>query len=366
MENHYETRWFKPDDLSQFLACFKLVFGSSMSEEYWRWKYRKNPLIEENAPIIVTEEVDTGKAVGFRGCVPTRLKYKGDIIKAIYFADVMVHPDHRRFGINTKMIEFAQSKFKDSLYRIYYNFPRTATHMGNIKTGFRSVCQVTDLLLVTNPKKLADAMFSGWFYRNLIPPIYGVYSLLKMPLTKSENKVTLEPCKPEDASDIYNVWHETMDKIHTVRDSQYIKWRFEDISQCDPAFFIISRDGEPQGYFIVTKKQDETDSMILSDYVVVNNDLVVFSEAIAKLVDKYRKKSSLMTWAFTVPEFHNYLKGRGFMESTKFPLKDYVTQRTFVTRPTNLDEDGRQWYLSGTDISQLDSWYLTPSDTDIM
>jgi hypothetical protein len=54
------------------------------------------------------------------------------------------------------------------------------------------------------------------------------------------------------------------------------------------------------------------------------------------------------------------------MESTKFPLKDYVTQRTFVTRPTNLDEDGRQWYLSGTDISQLDSWYLTPFDTDIM
>lgn len=365
MSNLYKTRWFEPNDLSHFLACFKLVFGSSMSEEYWRWKYQKNPLVEK-PPIIVTEEVDTGKAVGFRGCVPTQLRLKGNIIKAMYFADVMVHPDHRRYGINTKMIEFAQSEFKDSPLRIYYNFPRTATHMGNIKTGFRSVCQVNDLLLVMNSKKLAESMFSGWFYRNIIPPIYDFYSSLKMLSLKSENNVTLEHCKPEDASDIYNIWHKTMDRIHTVRDRQYITWRFEEMPQCDPSYYLISSNGDPKGYFIVTRKQDETDSVILSDYIVFNNDLAVFSEAINRLVDEYKEKSSLMTWAFTVPELHNQLKSRGFLESTKFPLKDYITQRTFVTRPNNLDEDGYQWRMSGTDISELSSWYLTPSDTDIM
>jgi len=364
MGSRYETRWFEPDDLRHFQACFKLVFGSFMTEEFWQWKYLKNPLIDEKAPIIVAEEVETGKAVGFRGCVPTQLGLGSEFIKAMYFADVMVHPDHRRFGINTLMIEYALSEFKDSPYKLYYNFPRTATHMGNIKTGFRSVCPVNDLLLVMNPKKLAHAMFSGWFYRNIAPPIYSVYSLLRRPSRKIGTKVTLDSCEPDDAIKMYNVWRETTDKIHTVRDIKYIKWRFNEIPQSDPAYYIINKDGAPQGYFIVTRKQDETDSIILSDYIIVNNDLTVLSEAIEQLANEYRQKSSLMTWAFTVPEIHNYLRGRGFLESTRFPLKDYVTQRTFVTRPTNLEDD-TQWIIWGADISKLESWYLTPSDTDI-
>ena len=118
MTSGYSTRWFRDEDLDQFLETFEKVFGYQMTREYFRWKYVENPYIKGNTPVIVAEDSRTGVAVGFRGCVPTRHRAREDF-NTMYSGDVMVHPDHRRRGINTLMIEHALTNFQDYRFQIY-------------------------------------------------------------------------------------------------------------------------------------------------------------------------------------------------------------------------------------------------------
>ena len=367
MDSGYELRWFEKNDLNAFLNTFELVFNVPLSKEYFKWKYAQNPLVEDDPLIVVVEEIDTGAAVGFRGCVPTRLRMSEDVVKAMYFADVMVHPDHRRRGLNSKMIDFALSAFQDTSFRLYYNFPRTLTHLGNIKRGFRKVSPVTDSLLVNNPGKLSGIVFEGWLLSSLAPPAYRLYSFFRGRPRGSDLKVSLTPGTLRDIEDLYYSWSQSEAKIHTVRDTEYLTWRFEKMPLVESEYWMVNLKEKPAGYFIVTRKFDETDSIILNDYLISNNDPAVFRNAILELIDVYSEKSSLITWAFTEPRYQTTLSEMGFLESTKYPLNKFVTQRTFVSRPTMLDVDNEtHWAINDKNISHLSSWYLTPSDSDIV
>ena len=366
--NNYRMRWFEEKDTNAFLDMFQLVFEERTSEDYFNWKYIDNPLVEDKPLIIVAEEVKTGISVGFRPCIPTRLRAGEDIFEALLTTALMVHPDHRRRGINTMMHEFLFSSFNKSSYKFYYNFSRSIAHIGQLKMGARDICPVTDLVLILNPNNLVESMFDNDFYRFVLPRLYSIYNLKnKFRFSRSPKlDISLTLGKIEDLEKIYEKWSQQTDKIHTVRDLKYLKWRFNDMPMAQPKYFIVNLDGEPKGYFIITKLFDKTDSVVILDYLIQDNNPILFKEAILKIIEEYKDKDTVFTWAFTSPEFRSALKEIGFLESTRFPFNRWVRKRFFLTRPTNIEiDDIKLWEINGKSITNLDSWYITPSNCDI-
>ena len=98
----------------------------------------------------------------------------------------------------------------------------------------------------------------------------------------------------------------------------------------------------------------------------MENDRTVFKEAVKRLLEMYQNKGSMITWPFTNPGFRTALQEIGSLESTRFPLNRFINQRFFVTRPTALEvSEESAWEMSGKNLTELNSWYLTPSDSDI-
>lgn len=368
MNTDYRIRWFEENDSDAFLDMFKLVFEEPMSEDYFNWKYINNPLVEDKPLIVIAEEIKTGTQAGFRPCLPTKLRAGESTFEALIRCDLMVHPDHRRRGINTMMNNFLFSFFNKSKYKFFYNFSREIARLGYLKTGSRDICPVTDSVLILNPKNLVESMFDNKFYRLVIPRLYSLYSFKNIFrfFRKPKLDVSLTPGKIEDLEKIYNKWSQQTDKIHTVRDLKYLKWRFNDMPMAQPRYFIVNIDGEPNGYFIITKLFDKTDSAMIFDYLIYDDDPILFKESILKIIEEYKNKDTIFTWAFTSPEFRSALREIDFLESTKFPFNRWVRKRYFLTQPTSIEvDDSKLWEINGKNITNLDSWYITPSSCDI-
>lgn len=368
MNNNYIIRWFEEKDTNAFLDMYQLVFEEPMNEDYFRWKYIDNPLVKDNPLIIVAEELKTGIEAGFRPCLPTRLRAGEDAFDALIRCDLMVHPDHRRRGINTMMNNFLFSFFNKSKYKLFYNFSRSIARLGYLKTGSRDISPVTDSVLILNPKNLVESKFDKGFYRFVLPHLYSFYSLRNLFsfFRKPKLNVSLTPGKIEDLEKIYNKWRRGTDKIHTVRDLEYLKWRFNDMPMAYSRYYIIKIDGEPNGYFIISKLFDKTDSVMIFDYLIYDNNQILFKEAILKITEKYKNKDTVFTWAFTSPEFRSALREIGFLESTRFPFNRWIRKRFFLTQPTGIEvNDSNVWEINGKNITNLGSWYITPSSCDI-
>ena len=363
MSNGYRVRWFENGDEERFLETYALVFQVSMSKDYFHWKYVENPLAENRPHIIVVED-RFNELVGFRGCFLTRLRIRGETFKALSIGDLMVHPDHRRRGLNRMMIEFLLSEFDKTQYRLYYNFPRSAARLGNLQGGWRDVSSVVDSIMILNPYKLVDAIEKNKLYGAMLPYLYNVYSLTKKFKRIKEPKleVSLEPGSHADLQDIYLKWEKDVNQIYTVRDFEYLNWRFEKMPLANPRYYKITVDDATKGYLVVTDKNDTTDSIYLTDYIIFGNDRLVFKEAVRRLLSLYQDKGSIITWAFTSPGFRKALQEIGFLESTKFPLNRLINQRYFVSRPTDLDVSKESaWEISRKNLTELNSWYLVPS-----
>jgi len=368
MTDQYQVRWLENGEEESFLDTYGLVFKVPMSREYFHWKYFDNPLAENRPHIIVVEDQCTGDLVGFRGCFFTRLRAGEETFKAMSIGDLMVHPDHRRRGLNRMMIEFLLSEFHNTPYQLYYNFPRKESRMGNLQGGWIDVCPVVDSILILNPHKLVDSIDYNQVYRMTLPYLYNIYSLTRkfQRGRKPKVEVSLRPSSPADLQEIYSKWVKDTDKIHTLRDLKYLEWRFEKMPLANSKYYKITVDDEVKGYLVVTHKNDATDSIYLADYIILGNDRTVFKEAVKDLIDKYQEKASIITWAFTSSSFRMALQEIGFLESTSYPLNRLINQRFFVTRPSTLEvSEESAWEMLGRNLMELNSWYLTPSDSDI-
>jgi len=83
-------RRFRHDDVPEILELFSISFGSPESEEWFLWKYERSPW--STAGYVA---FDKDIAVAFYGGLKLKFSFRGDILWAYQFCDVMTHPGYR-------------------------------------------------------------------------------------------------------------------------------------------------------------------------------------------------------------------------------------------------------------------------------
>lgn len=252
----YAVRLFEPRDRAGFLSLYDRVFGGR-SDGWFDWKYAGNPYTDHVSIVLA---LDGETVVGAKAGMGFELARAGRRLPALQPADTMVHPDHRRRGLYSRMTEYMKDHYADRERALFFNYPNEATLAGSLKHGWERVGTVTTRYRVHDPAAVAglDAGPLG------AGPLDGVVDAVGRGLASGllgARRLVAgggERRSPTGDTTPFRVRrHETVpvetlaglyrrhvpDRFHVVRDERYLRWRYGNPDWAYTAY-TVERDGE--------------------------------------------------------------------------------------------------------------------------
>jgi GNAT superfamily N-acetyltransferase len=110
--------------VDELIQLYNFVFEKSCTRAFWEWLFLESPISALEPNIIIA--VEGGKIIGARPLVLRELWIKDKKVKAAQPAGTMVHPDHRRKGVFSKMNELAIEYFKEKGFALFFQFPQAS------------------------------------------------------------------------------------------------------------------------------------------------------------------------------------------------------------------------------------------------
>lgn len=103
----YHIRNYRPGDERAIVELFGVVFGGTMTESRWRWKYTGTGV---TSPLAQLAFDPAGRLVGHAGAIPLRGWRRGQPSPFFQVCDVMVHPGARgRLGGQNLFTQLART-----------------------------------------------------------------------------------------------------------------------------------------------------------------------------------------------------------------------------------------------------------------
>ena len=241
----YEVRLFEAGDRDDYLALHRTVLGGG-SEAWFDWKYVDGPYTD-HVSIVVASDGD--RVVGAKSGMGFEVALGDDRFLALQPGDTMVHPDHRRRGVYSRMTEFMKAAYADAPQALLFNYPNHATLPGSLKHGWHEVGAVTTRYRVADPLGLAGvdagslADAAGVVGRAVAGGLLRARRLAPGGASASDLTVRRHRTVPVGTfADLYR--RHVPETLHVVRDEPYLDWRYGN-PQWTYTAHTVERDGSP-------------------------------------------------------------------------------------------------------------------------
>lgn len=358
----YTVRWYNPDDREAFLALYADTFGGG-SEEWFRWKYVDNPRVAHVPILVATAD---GELAGTRAQTPFLMRAGDETRLAMRFGDTMVHPDHRRRGVFSRLVERALDHYREMPVRFCYNVPNDLSRPGFLKAGGEVVTDLPSFYRVQDPSELADAVDdrTAALAGRIGGPGASAYLDARDRLASApENtRVVRHATIPTDRLvDLYE--RRPPRTVHAVRDRAFVDWRYRNPDWTYRAY-SASVDGHPAAAVVTgTRTEDGVTTTHLVDALPLaptENREAGFRALLAAITDEFRDSDLLAYTGTAIPR--SVLGAHGFLSDGRFPL-DRVTSPTHLVA-YDLATDAPAWSLGDVDLQRPDAWGFTDVELD--
>lgn len=356
--NDYRIRHYQPTDRDGFLSLYATVMEDAKGEDWFDWKYADNPYID-HVPMFVASY--QGNIVGARPLFALPVVITGKPEVALQPADAMVHPDHRRRGLFSRMMEQTIDGYSDN-YPFYFTFPNNVSGPAHVKHGGEIVSTRSSYYRVENPHNLAKSRTGQSTIRligKISTPVAKGYYNLRDFTTPEESSVTIRTESEVPAELLVSLYRNAVpDQIHAHRDERFYRWRFKNPdweyttyiaeSETDPVAAIIT--GTSVGRELTTTK--------FTDIVPLEAQP---DSALRSLISQILTDCS-ETDEFIVPPqgFPESILDRfGFHADTTPPFSLVASQTTHVVRTLT-----NSWKHRGQDIRDQENWFMTFVEDD--
>lgn len=356
--SEYRIRQYRPSDTEAFLSLYSTVMGDEKRESWFAWKYEENPYIDHVAMVVGVFE---GAIVGARPFFALPVSINGEREIALQPGDTMVHPDHRRQGLFTRMTEQAIERYAGD-HRFFFNFPNPRSRSGYLKLDWEIVSERSSYYRIENPgdvgKSRTDRKAVQLMGEIATPIARGYYRLRDFTASEpSQITVRTEPEPPaEELATLYR--SSTPDRIHTLRDEQFYQWRFDNP---DWEYTTYIADGEtgPEAAIV-------TGRSVGSGPVTTKFTDIIPLETISKnalrgllsaILTDHTETDLFVAPPQGIPD--SVLREFGFHADTVPPLSFLTTQTTHVVRGLT-----DSWTQNGLRITDPNSWYMTFVEED--
>lgn len=357
-DGQYDVRPFEPGDREGYLALHDQVLGGGGSE-WFAWKYERNPFVD-HVPIVVATEGDD--VVGAKSAVAVTLRAGEETVDALQPADTMVHPDHRRRGLFSRMTEFTKEYYADRSATLFFNFPNERTLAGGLKHGWEQIGHLPTYYRIQDGASLAGATV-----RETLGPAAAVldvavdgYLTVRDGLAPVPDEVSVDVRDGVPADVLAELYRRNVpDRLHAERSEAFYEWRFDNpdwsyrtylAGAPDPDVAVVTGRGAKPGERVVNcmdvvplvgDGRRRALAAVLGEICARNDDAAVVAASGRAIPD-------------------DLLRSFGFLADTQAPLSAVSSPSPYVTYAL---ADG-DWTVAGLDVRREDSWLLTFAEQD--
>ncbi|WP_253736479.1 GNAT family N-acetyltransferase [Halohasta salina] len=354
----YRIRRYRPDDRAAFDSLYESVFGRPATDDWFAWRFVEPPAVDE-IPIFVAEA--DGELVGARPFLCFRLETGSRRLLGVQTCDTMVHPDHRRRGLFTRMTERAYDHYGSREEPVVqFSVPNQYSRPGYLKLGCAVVGPFALSHRIHRPESLVDddrlARLAG-----AGRPILRLYNTARQRLTAPTGGDDIGVrCHDRVPSETFEELYETAvpNRIHAVRSRAFYEWRFDNPRWTYRAY-TAHRGGEPvAGIVTGTKTANGRTRMQLTDVVPLVGGRYRRS-ALAALLRRILSDAGFVDLVSARPGAipAELLAAFGFAPDDRFPLSLATTTTLLITKLIDGREDDR-WLVDGHDLQDPTSWQL--------
>lgn len=351
----YAVRPFEPADRDPYLELYGEVFGTRPGKAWFDWKYAENPYAD-GVPVVVAER--DGRLVGARSFLALALRTPDGRVDAFQACDTMVHPDHRRRGLFTRMTRDALARYAGGP-ALSFNFPNERTLAGNRKLGWQLVENLAVYHRFQDPSQHLGAVPSA-LRRPLAAGASGLLRLGERLRAPDAPGVAVERHAEVPVALLAELSRTGQPAaFHVPRDERFYGWRY---ARPDRRYdtYVARRDGVPVGATVVgagdggvarfmeflprTDRGDAVSAALVRAALATRHDVPLVST----LVDDV---DPALLAAF------------GFLGSETPLVGSMLGTRPFVVRPFGAEPTG--WCIDGADVRDPDNWLLGYGEIDV-
>jgi len=308
---------YQPKYKNQILQLFEKTFNSKMTEEFWEWRFEKNPFGRTLIKLgFVNQHIVANYLLH-----STDLRFQGKSYQALYSMTTMTDPEYSGRGIMTKLASSVYELSRNEGCQFVWGIAnKNSRNMFTKKLGFKELSVMNEFGI----EKPQDHTFEC--HCNLLP-----IQIFDDSFTDFFEKINNKLCK-----------------IIIPRTSKYLNWRFFEHPENKYHCYKITQNGHLAGYFVLKKYQNKCH---IVDFLTEDNE--DFYNGIIKQAISFcnhNKLDKLTLWSNRNLDFFKYLQKNGFSE---YPMENY-----FIIKTLSNAEGFKE-------ILNFNNWYTTMSDSDV-
>jgi hypothetical protein len=356
----YDFRPAEPADRNGFLALYENVWPESRSTAWFDWRFAASPYADDVEMVVA--ELD-GTIVGAELLLAMPLAVGTERVVARQPVDWIVHPDHRRRGLFTRMTELLLATYGPST-DLLFNFPTDALLPGLEKFDWRTVSRqytryrVHDLRSVGGDAESADSPAARLATRVVGPAVRaGLGAADRLASTPTNVAVERVPAPATDA--ITEVYDETRpDAIHVPREAAFVDWRYAN-PRWDTATYVARLGDRPVSTVLVaTEAKPHVTAAYLLD-VQPMTTVPGHAPAFAAALDAALADVDADVVQAPTDLYPGVLRRRGFLGDDNPILSRVSRPATHVVKSLR-DPDGFE-----RDVFDDEAWLLQLGDRDV-
>jgi len=289
-----------------------------MSEEFWNWRFEKNP---HGIPIIKLAFLNE-RLVGNYLLHPVRMKWNKKSIRPLFSMTIMIDPDFSGKGIMTNLAtQVYESACSNNFDFIFVFVNNNSKYLFTKKLDFKQLQIMSELSFDTH--QVID------FKSNLYCEKIDFFD--------------------DSFSNFYNEQIDNQDYIIVPRTKEYLNWRYVKHPEISYYCYQILLNGTLQGFFILKIYQNKTCHIV--DFFIKNSEDVYKSMISASIsFCKERSLSNLTLWVNRQLPLYSFLQNIGFHASEQ--LTYFIVNKL---NPIKFDRI----------LFDYDKWYLTMGNSDV-
>jgi GNAT superfamily N-acetyltransferase len=361
-DGEYEIRRYRSRDRSKFLSLYEDVWGRQKGREWFDWRFSDNPY-SDRIEMVVAERA--GTLVGAEPLLPFPLAAGAETVTARQPVDWIVHPEHRRRGLFTRMTERLLSTAADRA-SVLFNFPSEPLRPGLQKFDWVELGGLQTRYRVQNPARVVPdergvSTAAAAIARVGTPALEACLAAADR-LASPPESVTVARSEGVATDAVRTVYEETRpDGIHVPRETAFLEWRFAN-PRWETATYVARRDGEPTATVVVgTERLGDTTVARVLDVQPMRTDLdraPAFAAALGALVRDHARADVIEAPANPFPRV---FRRHCFLSDGAAPFARFSTPTTHAVRPLSATVDD----ALGRDVLDPDDWLLLLGDRDV-
>ena len=341
-----QVRPYATGDEPGLLALFTSVFGRASTLEQWRWKLHWPHCGVDNVWLARAG----GRAIFQYAGIPTRFSLDHRPATMMVSVDTMTAPEFRRRGLLTRVAAQAYAQWRSCGVPFVIGLPNQQWRSRTAALGWQPLFPLQWLVRPLRPELVLA--------RRLGAHLIERAGFLAAPWNRywdnriqKDRSVSLEPAAAAGA-EFDELWHalEPCWALSTVRDRQWVDWRFLKSPSRAYAVTLARRRGTPVGYAAQSLSgTPECPTAYLAELVAAPTDVGARDSLMRGALRSARRHGAqaLITLAIPGTSNHDWLRRCGF-----FPRQSFSVRLVPLTDrlPWELMRDPTQWNLSGADF----------------